>query len=726
MPLSHASSSNHTPELPPAHAPESTAKRGLSGQDLLGSAVTGAAGAGTAAAGATVASPVLANVYLELEKMLSNSLGTLVGSDANSDDTQSPSRSNPTPPAPTSPATQASGQPSAGASADPQASSSAAFKTLLDNIAAGNDGGMSAQEIMDKAPPGSSNVTWNGGTLTNTQLQIVSVLDRHKDQCPLSWGSLQDKIDDSSTPPDLKAALQGLQNDPQLFYAIGSQGDGKCGGKIKAGDLSDFSANHSQVASFKEDQASSYEQNYIASDGTGNDQPSVMTESDAMRELYRYSDNLPKNLGMADFKQIVDGDAKTGKTPPQVIAAAKYFLDHPDQWKQVSGGNGEMSTADFLQTASSSMHLTQDELNTLDTINKNQKAFFGDGDLTRDKLSSMADDKSLDPKVKQAASKLLSDPLLFGVLNNSITGYKTHHGFFDFGGGHTVDSGNISNNDFTHFYDNMSEANRTVQKTVTHAPKTAADQNAVSDMMMGTADQPDIKTPKHNGGALMHVLDEGLKIGSMVLDWGATALGALSFIPGIGELADMGSAVLEGESQAMNIARTVIDGGNLKKALEEAGLSMAAQAVGDIAGPEAKIAMRDGLAKTLLEKAATAGMNMPVQAAQYYAVSAINNMKSRLEGNPTQGVFSFTQSMAEGGLGSLGDMVDGISGPKAKFASMSEGMAKKVAEKAATTAFRAPLSVAKDFAQGELTNAQIAIAQESTPSTNSSASVNPT
>lgn len=728
MPVNHASSSsNHAPDLPSSPASERPPKRGLSGQGLLDSAVTG-----TTAAGAAVTSqaldPDLQNVYIELEKMLANSLGTLVGNDGGSDDNNScsgnsqPSQATQAGPQP-SDAASANPQASGAPSADPQAASSASFKALLDRIASGNDDGdcdAAAQKIVDDAPPGASNVTWNSGTLSNSELQIVSVLDRHKDQCPLSWGSLQDKANDPSTPPDLKAAIQGLQNDPQLFYAIGSQGDGRCGGEIKADDLSNFSANHSQVASFKEDQASNYEQNYIPSDGTGNGQPSVMTESDAMRELYRYSDNLPKNLGLAGFKQLIDGDAKTGKTPPQVIAAAKYFVDHPDQWKQLSGGNDEMSTADFLQTASSSMHLTQDELKTLDTINKNQNAFFGDGDLTRDKLSSMADNKSLDPKVKQAASQLLSDPLLFGVLNNSITGYKTHHGFFDFGGGHTVDSGNISNDDFKHFYDNMSGANRTVQKAVTHTPRTAADQAAAADMMMGTADQPDIKTPKHNGGALMHALDEGLKIGSMVLDWGATALGALSFIPGIGELADMGSAVLEGESQAMNIARTVLDGGNLKKALEEAGLSMAAQAVGDIAGPEAKIAMRDGLAKTLIEKTATAGMNMPVQAAQYYAVSAMNNMKSRLEGNPAPGVFSFTQSIAEGGLGSLSEMVDGIAGPKVKFGSMSEGKLKTAAEKAGTAVLSAPLSAAKDYAQGDLASLQMEVAQSQTQPANGS------
>ncbi|WP_349531255.1 MULTISPECIES: HrpF/NolX family T3SS translocon protein [unclassified Bradyrhizobium] len=166
------------------------------------------------------------------------------------------------------------------------------------------------------APVPSSRITWNGGTLTDAELRIVSVLNRHKDKCPLDWKSLGDLPNDPSTPPDLKAAIEALQQDPELFYAIGSQGDGRCGGKIKAGDLSGFSNYHSQVAAFQGQQAQSYEHTYIPSDGAGNDQPSVMTQTDALRELYLYSVNLPKNLSLAVFKQIVDGEAKTGKSPP--------------------------------------------------------------------------------------------------------------------------------------------------------------------------------------------------------------------------------------------------------------------------------------------------------------------------------------------------------------------------------------------------------------------------
>lgn len=280
--------------------------------------------------------------------------------------------------------------------------------------------------------------------------------------------------------------------------------------------------------------------------------------------------------------------------------------------------------------ASSSMSLTQAELDTLKTINSHQELFFGSGDLTRDKLASMADDKSLDPKVREAASQLLSDPLLFGLLNNAITGYKTHHGFFDFGGGHTVDSGNVSKEDFGRFYTNMTTANRTVQQPKFHVPETEAAQNAVADMKMGLADQPDIKSPKKNGGALMHVVDSVLRVGSKVLDWAATAVGVLSFIPGIGQVADLVSMTLACEAQAANLLRTAITGGNMKQALIEAGIGVAAQAVGLVSGPGVKLAIRNGLARKAIEEAATAGINLPLSMAQHYAEGYLNDLKARL------------------------------------------------------------------------------------------------
>ncbi|PPT47097.1 HrpF protein [Xanthomonas arboricola pv. fragariae] len=455
----------------------------------------------------------------------------------------------------------------------------------------------------DLPPPvDGSSVTWDGGTLTQNELEIVTTLDRHKDKLPVAWADLDAKINDPATPPDLKQALTELQKDPRLFFAIGSQGDGKCGGKIKAGDLSKFSAGHAQVAEYANKQAKGYTQNYVASDSPDKTQPTVMTESDAMREFYRYSDYLPKDLNQDAFKHLVEGDSKTQKCPPQVIAAAQYFREHPAQWKALAGDAGSMSTPDFLQKSASQMHLTAPELKTLDTISSHQDAFFGDGkEVTRDKLDTIVKDDKADPAVRDAAKQLLGDPLLFGLLNNSITGYKKPHSFF--GGGHVVDSGKISNKDFQQFYDHMTAANKTVDKSPTHAATSPDQKKAVADMLMGKADQPEIKQKKKDIGTVGKGLHEFLKWDSKIMDWASVGLSALNGIPIIGEIADVGALALESEAQAAQVIDTALQGGNMKLAWELAGINMAGAVVGAAGGPSARLAAK-GVAKGVAEGAA--------------------------------------------------------------------------------------------------------------------------
>ncbi|RXD49672.1 HrpF/NolX family T3SS translocon protein, partial [Xanthomonas perforans] len=376
----------------------------------------------------------------------------------------------------------------------------------------------------------------------------------------------------------------------------------KCGGKIKAQDLTDFSYYHPQIAEYNDKQAKSYTQNYIASDSPDKTKASVMTKSDALRELYRYSDYLPGNLSEDEFAKIVDGDSKTGKCPPQVIAAAQYFRDHPDEWKEFAGDSGSMSTPDFLQKSTSEMHLTADEQKTLDTINSHQDAFYGDGkEITRDKLDAISKDDKADPAVKQAATQLLADPLLFGLLNNSITGYKKPHHFF--GGGHVVDSGKISQDDFRQFYDHMSAANKTVDTPATHEASSPDQQKAVADMLVGKDDPPAIKKPKKDVGTFQQGLHEFLKWDSKMLDWMSVGLSALNGIPIIGEIADAASIALESEAQAAQVVDTAIQGGDMSLALKLAGINMAGAVVGAVGGPTARIGAK-GVAKGVAEAAA--------------------------------------------------------------------------------------------------------------------------
>ncbi|WOB50837.1 HrpF/NolX family T3SS translocon protein [Xanthomonas hydrangeae] len=455
-------------------------------------------------------------------------------------------------------------------------------------------------------PVDGSSVTWDGGTLSQSELDIVATLNRHKDKCPVKWTDLDARSKDPATPPDLQKAFADLQQDPALFHAIGAQGSkGSCDGKFTAKDLTRFSApeKHPQIAQYAEQHAKSYTQNYVPSDSPDNAQPTVMTESDAMRELYRYSDYLPKDLNQDAFKQLVEGNTKT-KNPPQLIAAAQYFREHPDQWKALAGDSGQMSTADLLQKSVSQIHLTAPELKTLDTINSHQDAFFGDGkEVTRDKLDTIVKDDKTDPAVRDAAKQLLGDPLLFGLLNNAITGYKKPHSFF--GGGHVVDSGKISKKDFQQFYEHMTAANKTVDKSPTHAATSPDQKEAVADMLMGKADQPEIKKKKKDIGTFGKGLHEFLKWDSKIMDWASVGLSALNGIPIIGEFADVAAVALESEAQAAQVLDTALQGGDMSLAWKLAGINMAGAVVGAVGGPTARLAAK-GAAKGVAEGAAKA------------------------------------------------------------------------------------------------------------------------
>lgn len=505
----------------------------------------------------------------------------------------------------------------------------------------GDDGKFARKDIARFAESHPQVLTWNSGTLNDSQLEITSILARHKDQLPLDWQSIQDKANDPNTPPDLKAALQALANDPALFVAIGSQGDGKCGGKIKAGDVSSFIDNHPQVAEYNRKKAEGYVKDYIPSDAKPGDKPSAMTQNDALRELYRYSDYLPKKLDMDALQRIVDGDSDVKKAPPQVIAAAQYFLQNRNEWaslNKLDNPDKRVGKADFLQSAASAVHLTKEDLKTVSTINDNLDVFFKDGQkITRDRLAAMTEDKSLSSDVREAAKQLLQDPLLYGLINNANSGYKTKNGFFSFGGP-TVDSGVIGKKDFEKFMSSMSEANKTVQERKTHAAKSDASKSAVSDMAMGMEDQPDIKTVKKSGGALKKAMDKILTIYSKVMDIASQVVGALGVIPGLGDIADALSIGMAAGASAAKVLSTLLNGGSLKKALAEAGINLASAALGAVAGPEARVALKNGLSKMLVEKLANTGIDLAVDKAKAFTDGYLQDLKGRLYANTTNAV----------------------------------------------------------------------------------------
>ncbi|MGA3944154.1 HrpF/NolX family T3SS translocon protein, partial [Ralstonia nicotianae] len=502
-------------------------------------------------------------------------------------------------------------------------------------------GKIKGKDLAEFAKSHSQVLTWNSGTLNDSQLEIMSILARHKDKMPVDWSSIQDKINDPSTPSDLKAALQALANDPALFFAIGSQGDGNCKGKIKAGDVSKFADNHPQVEEYNRKKAEGYVKNYIPSDAKPGDKPSAMTQNDALRELYRYSDYLPKKLDMEAFQRIVDGDSDVKKAPPQVIAAAEYFLQNRNEWaslNKMDDPDKRVGKSDFLQRAASAVHLSKEDLQTVSTINSNLDVFFKDGQkITRDRLAAMSQDESLSPAVRNAAKQLLQDPLLYGLINNANSGYKTKNGFFSFGGP-TVDSGVIGKKDFEKFMSSMTDANKTVQARKTHPANSEASKSAVADMGMGMEDQPDIKAVKKSGGALKKAMDKILTIYSKVMDIASQVVGALGMIPGLGEIADALSMGMAAGASAAKVLSTLLNGGSLKKALAEAGINLASAALGAVAGPEARVALKNGLTKMLVEKVANTGIDLAVDKAKSFVDGYLQDLKGRLHATAANAV----------------------------------------------------------------------------------------
>ncbi|HZZ11830.1 MAG TPA: HrpF/NolX family T3SS translocon protein, partial [Paraburkholderia sp.] len=281
----------------------------------------------------------------------------------------------------------------------------------------------------------------NGPVASPDRAGTISVLQRHEGELgTIRFADLDKKINDPKTPPDLKAALQTVKNDPGLQKMLDAGKNGKTDGKFSGGDVKALSNSPTLIA-LNEEQAGAFEKNYIPSDDTsGAKQGRPMTANDAERELYRYSDNLPDPMTKESLQQIVDGTGSEGKRPPQVIAAAQYYLDHPDDWQKLAGNaEGKVKRGKLEDAISSNVELNADESATVKTMQANSDAFFKDGNLTRDKLKTLSSDSN--PDVAKAAKQLLNDPMLFGMMDNAMHGNSGS--FF-----HAADDGQIAKKDF--------------------------------------------------------------------------------------------------------------------------------------------------------------------------------------------------------------------------------------------------------------------------------------
>jgi type III secretion translocon protein HrpF len=336
-------------------------------------------------------------------------------------------------------------------------------------------------------------------------LKCESALQRNIDKLPKKMKSedIDKLINAKDTPPDLKEALEHLKSPEgkKLRERLDTAGKGgDVDGCISKKDFKASAANP-ELRKYNEDKSKEYVKNYIPSDAPkGDTKPREMTGSDAAREMYKYSDKLPKHVDTSTLKDIVSG--RVG-APPQMMAAAQYYLDHPKEFKS--------NNRDYLQDdLSKKIRLTDKEKTTVDNLDKDKGEFFKDGQKpNREKLQEMAGNEKLSPRIRETAKELLNNPTLFGMIENAGKGHGTNLTKKN-------NDGKMSAEDVSKFRKDLSPANTAEAPPPVYAPKTQFSAEIGQEMADGVANQPGAK--KSEGGEIDKFGKGVLKVGSKVLD----------------------------------------------------------------------------------------------------------------------------------------------------------------------------------------------------------------
>jgi type III secretion translocon protein HrpF len=547
-------------------------------------------------------------------------------------------------------------------------------------------GGADGQSTAEAPNQGAAGAAGEGAVDPQAERQeTIATLGRHEGafKSKPSAEDRQKMIDDPKTPPDLKRALEHVARDPELRDKIDSAKNGKVDGHISSKDINKLQEDPEQRAYAKK-RSKSYEQNYIPSDvqNEKDAKPRPITNNDAKRELFRYSDDLPKHISMEELQKVADGSSKQGKAPPQLQAAAQYYVNHPDEYaRDIGDPNGSTSRGDMLNGFSRSINLNADEHKTLETIGANRDTFFADESLSRDKLQDIAKDPKSKPECKKAAEKLLADPMLYSMLDNGKHGSKSSATY-------KVDDQKIGGKDFDVFNDNKSKEVAKAPKATTAADK--VDAKAVRDMAEGLYNQPDAKHGK--GGFLRDVGSFITKAVSVVAKIGSAVLGGLAAlkIPGISQFAGLGSVAAAGVGGAMDVANTAIKGGNVKNAGKMAGLEVAAAGVGALVAPGAGQGIKAGAqagAKAGVEAGAKAGATAGAKAGAEASAEAGAKAAAQagVKAGAQTGGKAGASEAAEGSAAAGAKQAGSPWGDKA-FAAGSDVTNSDVAKKAATKA----------------------------------------
>ena len=434
------------------------------------------------------------------------------------------------------------------------------------------------------------------GQLSDTQKDAIMTLSRHEGEFSHHGNSIDDltkKANDTNTPPDLRQALQTVLNDPGLLHLM-EDGDH---GRISRGDIRDI-ASRPDMKAYSEKKAADYAQNYIPSGDEGKQTCGrPITKQDAEQELYKYSDYLPKKMSQHEFDLIVSGESNIKKRPPQLIAAAYYFKQHPDEWKELNNGSDKIRTSQMEDNISAKGELTQKEKTALDQVASDPNHVFG-GSMTRESLQKIADDPKANKADREAAKTFLDDSVLFGKVDNAEDG-RNIHGLKKLW--HKSDDGKITRGDLEAFKHKLQDSKvYTAPTTKAKAPASEAAAEASADMLAGETDQPEMKKAK--GGALKNVVETGLKVYSKMEHIASQALGAISmFMPPVLKQAfDLAASATETASGLAKAGADAVDGGNWKKDLADTALYVGGKMV-DAATDTDAGSVAAGLAKNAVD-----------------------------------------------------------------------------------------------------------------------------
>jgi type III secretion translocon protein HrpF len=482
-----------------------------------------------------------------------------------------------------------------------------------------------ASESMPASEPAPPDDGSGHPAMSADEMDTLAVLLHHRDKMPLKVKDLQARIDDPETPPDLKKAYESVRDNPKLLRILDAGkkdgGMGKTDGLLGDKELG-YIAAWPEMQQHNAELARNYADFYVPSDSKdpASEEPRPITANDAKREFYQYSESLPGKMDESTLQDIVNGNLKGKKVPPQLIAAAQFYLDNPSEWNQIphDAKSGKVKLSDMLDWVGSTVFLNDDEKTAIDALTSNPEAFSqANGVINRDSLKKLVDDPNTAPDVKTTAQTLLDDPLLFGVLDNARKGHRPSRK-------NRADDGKFDQRDLEAFASKLTTTGKTPPPLpAPKVPETAAQMRATQNMIDGVADDPKIKHVKGGHGfwnsikgafntvfykVLKPIAEPIIKFASKVGEYASIACGFLELIPipVVSQIFGVMSAAAGIGAGIGRFTTTAMDHGNLKEAGKQFGITAAITVAGVVA-PGVGAAAVKGATKGA--KAVKAGMS---------------------------------------------------------------------------------------------------------------------